>query len=210
MGIQKNKSHKKTWDEEMMKLFQQYKPEHVATWSTEPNHLTTLFLCLHGFKQNEWLYKHMYTIFMVYLPQLKKCYPKPTSEVFVPLRLNGPRLFRIWDISQKFLFMVNSMLIANPQDFNSPGQEFMMVLDGCSERDIMELYRQNERFLDFSFYSKMDGSSETCSFESAQFPGWFISTSSEPNKPIGLSQKGGTDITVFYSEAVEKSGTSHL
>ncbi|KAM3830436.1 interleukin-36 receptor antagonist protein-like [Vipera latastei] len=68
------------------------------------------------------------------------------------------------------------------------------------KRNIMELYNQNQKFLDFSFYSKTDGSLETCSFESAQFPGWFISTSFEPNKPISLGQRGGPDITLFYFE----------
>ncbi|KAM6431566.1 interleukin-1 family member 10-like isoform 1-T5 [Liasis olivaceus] len=69
-----------------------------------------------------------------------------------------------------------------------------------TDRNIVRLYNQNEKFLDFSFYSRTDGGSETCSFESAQFPGWFISTSSEPDKPIGLSQKGGPGNILFYFE----------
>ncbi|XP_058050056.1 interleukin-36 receptor antagonist protein-like [Ahaetulla prasina] len=199
MEIQKNKSHKKSWDEEMNELFQQLRQRQ----------------------------------------DLKMSHLKPTklSLVLEPLKLKEPHLFRIWDISQKFFFMINSMLIANPLDFNSPvwmavlpnnaldpRQQpiFMGLNDGlhalsCTlsseghpqihlvERNLMELYNQNQKFLDFSFYSKTDGSSETCSFESAQFPGWFISTSSEPNKPINLGQKGGTDITLFYFEASESS-----
>ncbi|XP_026527147.1 interleukin-36 receptor antagonist protein-like [Notechis scutatus] len=203
MEIQKNKRYKKSWDEEMKELFQQLRQQQA------------------------------------YYPDLNMSHLKPskTPHVLEPLRLREPRLFRIWDISQKFLFMVNSMLIANPLDFNSPEvwmavlpnnaldprkqPIFMSLTDGshtlsCTsssegqpqlhlvERNIMELYNQNQKFLDFSFYSKMDGSSETCSFESAQFPGWFISTSSEPNKPINLGQKGGTGITLFYFETSER------
>ncbi|XP_032084610.1 interleukin-36 receptor antagonist protein-like [Thamnophis elegans] len=198
MEIQKTRSNKKSWDEEMKELFQQLR------------------------KQQDLKISHLKI-------------SKP-PYVFKPLRLKEPRLFRIWDISQKFLFMVNSMLIANPLDFNSPvwmavlpnnaldpRQQpiFMGLTDGlhtlsCTlssegqpqihlvERNLMELYNQNQKFLDFSFYSKMEGSLETCSFESAQFPGWFISTSSEPSKPINLGQKGGTDITLFYFETSER------
>ncbi|XP_070621649.1 interleukin-36 receptor antagonist protein-like [Erythrolamprus reginae] len=208
MEFQKSKSHKKSWDEEMKELFQQLRQQQA------------------------------------YSPDMKMSHLKLSKpNVYKIQRLKGPRLFRIWDISQKFLFMVNSMLIANHLDFDStevwmavlpnnaldPRQQpiFMGLMDGlhtlsCTlssegqpqlhlvERKLMELYNQNQQFLDFSFYSKMDGSSETCSFESAQFPGWFISTSSEPNKPINLSQKGGTDITLFYFETGKRKEKAEL
>lgn len=62
----------------------------------------------------------------------------------------------------------------------------------------MILYKTPEKFENFTFYSKSDGRPEICTFESAVFPGWFISTSSEPNKPTGLSQKGGPENVLFY------------
>uniref|UniRef100_A0A670YWG6 Interleukin-1 n=1 Tax=Pseudonaja textilis TaxID=8673 RepID=A0A670YWG6_PSETE len=68
--------------------------------------------------------------------------------------------------------------------------------------DIMYLYKQNEKFLNFSFYSKTDGSGDTCSFKSAQFPGWFLSIYSEAHKPIGLSPKGGPENILFHFQRI--------
>ncbi|KAF7242179.1 Interleukin-1 family member 10 [Varanus komodoensis] len=144
-----------------------------------------------------------------------------------------PRLYRIWDISQKFLLLMNNILIAGPQTSSSP-EQLMAVLpnnaldpvrqpifmglgdetltlasvkaaDGrpalkLMERSIMDLYRNTEESLSFTFYSRTDGNQETCCFESAAFPGWFISTSNELNKPVGLSLEGGSRITIFYFE----------
>ncbi|KAG8141406.1 hypothetical protein E2320_007030 [Naja naja] len=163
MEIRKNKSHKKSWDEEMKELFQQLRQQQA------------------------------------HYPDLKTSHLKPSKlpHVLEPLRLREPRLFRIWDISQKFLFIVNSMLIANPLDFNSP-EVWMAVLPNNAldprQQPIFMGLTDGSHTLSCTSSSKgqpqlhlvMDGSSETCSFESAQFPGWFISTSSEPNKPINL------------------------
>uniref|UniRef100_A0A8D2LJ79 Interleukin-1 n=1 Tax=Varanus komodoensis TaxID=61221 RepID=A0A8D2LJ79_VARKO len=70
--------------------------------------------------------------------------------------------------------------------------------------NIKDLYQKNEQLLSFTFYSKTPEGSETCSFESAEFPGWYLSTSSEPDKPLGLSQQGETKNTVFYFEKRQK------
>ncbi|XP_054854543.1 interleukin-36 receptor antagonist protein-like [Eublepharis macularius] len=66
--------------------------------------------------------------------------------------------------------------------------------------DIMELYVKKEKSTEFTFFNQTKGSEKTCSFESAASPGWFLSTASESNKPLGLSQGGGSDITLFYIE----------
>nr|XP_020667989.1 interleukin-1 family member 10-like [Pogona vitticeps] len=149
----------------------------------------------------------------------------------------GPRLYRIWDVSQKTIKLMENRLIATPRSSNEPEQLirvlpnanldpkmqpiFMAPNDTHSisciksgshpqlqlvEQKIVELYKKKENLLSFSFYSKTDGSLETCSFESAEFPGWFLSTSREPNKPVGLSQQGGTENTLFYFERKEEIG----
>uniref|UniRef100_A0A8C6VJ52 Interleukin-1 n=1 Tax=Naja naja TaxID=35670 RepID=A0A8C6VJ52_NAJNA len=68
------------------------------------------------------------------------------------------------------------------------------------EKDIMDLYRDPNNTKAFTFYSKSAGNADTCSFESAEFPGWFLSTSLEAKKPIGLSQKEGPQNILFYFE----------
>nr|XP_060642923.1 interleukin-1 receptor antagonist protein-like [Anolis sagrei ordinatus] len=68
------------------------------------------------------------------------------------------------------------------------------------EQDLMILYGKNEPLKNFTFLNHTEGGQQTCSFESAACPGWFIGTSTEPNKPVGLSHKGGAEITTFYFE----------
>ncbi|KAM3830977.1 interleukin-1 family member 10-like [Vipera latastei] len=70
------------------------------------------------------------------------------------------------------------------------------------ESNIMDLYRSNGLFKDYSFYVETNGSKMNCSFESAAFPGWFLSTSIQPNKPLGLCKRGGPKIITFYFENV--------
>ncbi|XP_042327405.1 interleukin-36 receptor antagonist protein-like [Sceloporus undulatus] len=181
-----NKLHKRTWNEEMADLF---------------------------------------------IAEMPKPVPNSEKTIYRPLREKEPRLYRIWDVSQKFLFLVNNIIVANAGNSNAP-EVFMEVFpntaldpkmqpifmgpngrkyslscvkdDGdepqlqLKEIDIKKLYNQNQDSLNFTFYSKTDGSPETCSFESAEFPGWFMSTSPEPNKPVGLSRQGGAENTLFY------------
>ncbi|XP_060643524.2 interleukin-36 receptor antagonist protein-like [Anolis sagrei] len=184
---EEEKDHKKTWNEEIADLFPAKKPMPVS-------------------------------------PIVKPGDSAPVKEDF-------PRLYRIWDVSQKYFFLVDNILVANHQDSNAP-EQLMEVLPNTAldskmmpifmgpqgrkqclsceksaedqlqlqlkESDIKKLYEGKEKSLPFTFYSKTDGGPETCSFESAEYPGWFLSTSSEPNKPVGLSRQGGTENTLFY------------
>ncbi|XP_042327406.1 interleukin-36 receptor antagonist protein-like [Sceloporus undulatus] len=186
MEVQRSKSNKKTWDQEMVELFCDYKQNPVS----------------------------------------------PPRKIRAPGETE-PRLFRIWDISQKFLILINNILVATSKDSRLP-EEFFAVIPNNSldpeaqpifiglsdkthtlfcmdsdegepqlklvERNIMELYSKHEEFKSFTFYSRSDSQQQTCCFESAAFPGWFMSTSKELNKPVGLSREGGTEITNFYCE----------
>ncbi|XP_026527155.1 interleukin-36 receptor antagonist protein-like isoform X2 [Notechis scutatus] len=70
------------------------------------------------------------------------------------------------------------------------------------EKNIMDFYRDTEELKDFSFYVVTAPNKSNCWFESAAFPGWFISTSIHPNMPVGLCKGGGTDIMLFHFEKV--------
>ncbi|XP_062995568.1 interleukin-1 family member 10-like [Elgaria multicarinata webbii] len=162
------------------------------------------------------------------------CQFTPTSpSVVITFSENQPRLYKIWDISQKFLLLMNNILVAGPKTSNSPEQLisvlpnitldpkrqpiFMGLSDATQtlscvksndgpphlqlvKENIVELYKKKEPSLSSTFFSRTSGNQETCCFESAAFPGWFISTSTEPNRPIHLSREGGADINVFYFE----------
>ncbi|XP_015684528.1 interleukin-36 receptor antagonist protein-like [Protobothrops mucrosquamatus] len=145
-----------------------------------------------------------------------------------------PRLFKLWDINQKYLFLVKNVLVADVKSKSNLPEQLMKVLPNRSldkprqplfmglenknsclscvksgngqyqlelqEKDIRELYLDPKNAKAFTFYSRSDGNVDTCSFESAEFPGWFLSTSSEAKKPLGLSQKGGPQNVLFYFE----------
>ncbi|XP_032084611.1 interleukin-36 receptor antagonist protein-like [Thamnophis elegans] len=66
------------------------------------------------------------------------------------------------------------------------------------ECNIMDLYKGTKELREFTFHGVIL-SKTTCSFESAEFPGWFLSTSIHPNMPVGLCKLGGTRIILFHS-----------
>ncbi|XP_037663127.1 interleukin-36 receptor antagonist protein isoform X2 [Choloepus didactylus] len=79
-----------------------------------------------------------------------------------------------------------------------PGQEPTLKLEPV---DIMELYRSAGEWVRFTFYRRDTGL--TSSFESAAYPGWFLSTAPEADQPLRLSrppEPGSWDapITDFY------------
>ncbi|XP_061449135.1 interleukin-1 family member 10-like [Rhineura floridana] len=170
-------------------------------------------------------------------PKPKPDHSKPSTDPeFGIASLPTPWLYRIWDVNQKFLFLMNNMLVAAPQ--NPSNSEHLLSVTpnrGIEQKDekiypifmgnedgthtlscvesgggqpqlklveerIMGLYEKKEELKSFTFFCKGGSSNELGTFESAAFPGWFMSTSSEPNKPIGLSRQGGAEITQFYFE----------
>nr|XP_056716781.1 interleukin-36 receptor antagonist protein-like [Euleptes europaea] len=102
---------------------------------------------------------------------------------------------QVIDASKRPIFM-GTKDKKNILTVKSSGRPQLQLVAG----DIMELYKKKEESTEFTFYNQTKGSETTCSFESATSPGWFLSTSPEPNKPLGLSQGGGSDITLFYIE----------
>ncbi|XP_058050049.1 interleukin-36 alpha-like isoform X1 [Ahaetulla prasina] len=153
--------------------------------------------------------------------------------VWKPLKEDNPRLFKFWDLNQKYLYLVENTLVADVKTSGSPEQLIAMLPNkslamaqqpffmspeqkksclSCvksengqyqielKEKDIKDLYHDPKNGKAFTFYCKSAGNGNTCSFESAEFQGWFLSTSSEAKKPIGLSQKGGPQNILFYFE----------
>uniref|UniRef100_A0A2D4IJQ0 Interleukin-1 n=1 Tax=Micrurus lemniscatus lemniscatus TaxID=129467 RepID=A0A2D4IJQ0_MICLE len=70
------------------------------------------------------------------------------------------------------------------------------------EKNIMDLYRDTKEYKNFSFYVVTGGNKSNCWFESAAFPGWFLSTSIHPNMPVGLCKREGSDIILFHFEKI--------
>ncbi|XP_068943591.1 interleukin-36 alpha-like [Petaurus breviceps papuanus] len=64
------------------------------------------------------------------------------------------------------------------------------------ERGIMELYHNQKAEKPFVFYQ--NAASNTSTFESAAYPGWFISSSVKKQKPITLTKDVGKDNINFY------------
>uniref|UniRef100_A0A8D2LIU3 Interleukin-1 n=1 Tax=Varanus komodoensis TaxID=61221 RepID=A0A8D2LIU3_VARKO len=161
---------------------------------------------------------HFPSLIILYLPLF--IFP---LEIYSVTSHSEPYFFRFWDVNQKFLYLKNNVLVASPRSVNTPGNTLPIfmglgtgrptlscVKSGAGQLqlqlvvNIKDLYQKNEQLLSFTFYSKTPEGSETCSFESAEFPGWYLSTSSEPDKPLGLSQQGETKNTVFYFEKRQK------
>uniref|UniRef100_A0A4X2KQG5 Interleukin-1 n=1 Tax=Vombatus ursinus TaxID=29139 RepID=A0A4X2KQG5_VOMUR len=64
------------------------------------------------------------------------------------------------------------------------------------EKDIMELHHALKAEESFVFHVNTNGSIST--FQSAAFPGWFISSSAEQGKPIKMTKDVGKDNTAFH------------
>ncbi|XP_072492858.1 interleukin-36 alpha-like [Notamacropus eugenii] len=74
----------------------------------------------------------------------------------------------------------------------SGGQPILKLED----KDIMILYRTQKAEKSFVFYHNANGNTST--FESAAYPGWFISSSKENGKPIKMTKDVGKDNVNFY------------
>ncbi|XP_034292803.1 interleukin-36 receptor antagonist protein-like isoform X2 [Pantherophis guttatus] len=81
---------------------------------------------------------------------------------------------------------------------STTGEPQLVIL----ENNIMDFYSDTKEFKNFSFYVFTRGSKSTCCFESAAFPGWFLSTSIHPNMLVGLCKLGGPEIILFHFEKV--------
>ncbi|KAM5318241.1 interleukin-36 beta-like isoform 2-T2 [Glossophaga mutica] len=65
------------------------------------------------------------------------------------------------------------------------------------EKNIMDLYSENEAQVPFLFLHSIEGS--TSAFQSVAYPRWFIATSSEAGQPVILTkERGKTYNTNFY------------
>ncbi|XP_070621224.1 interleukin-1 family member 10-like [Erythrolamprus reginae] len=182
------KADKKIWDEEIKDLFKQFapkpepKPGDVHSFG-EPSPRLFRFWDI-----NQKIFSLMGGDTLVASPN-----DSNSEEQLIALLPNNAL-----DARKQAVFMgIQPKTVLNCVQSNE-GQVQLQLMSG----DIMHLHKQNEEFLSFSFYSKTDGRRDTCSFESAQFPGWFLSTSSEAHKPIGLSQKGGPENILFHFQRI--------
>ncbi|XP_032084760.1 interleukin-36 alpha-like [Thamnophis elegans] len=172
-----SKPHKKTWDEEMARLFPIAGGEGHKL--PEP----------HLFKF--WDLNHKY--FFLVENKLVADVKTPGSPEQLMAMLPNKAL----DSAQYPMFMGPEKKKSCLSCVKSGTGQYQIEL---KEKDIKELDKDPPNAKAFTFYSKQEGNGDKCTFESAEFPGWFISTSSEAKKPIGLSQKGGTQNILFYFE----------
>ncbi|XP_072492874.1 interleukin-36 alpha-like isoform X1 [Notamacropus eugenii] len=66
-----------------------------------------------------------------------------------------------------------------------------------NNKNIMQLYDSKDAMKPFVFYQNQTNTTST--FESAAFPGWFICTSNEMDRPVTMTQNRGTNYnTAFF------------
>ncbi|XP_032084812.1 interleukin-36 alpha-like [Thamnophis elegans] len=172
-----SKTHKKTWDEEMAGSF--HIPAGADAALPEP-YLFTF-----------WDLNHKY--FFLLEDKLVADVKTPGS----PEQLIAVLPNKSLDSAQYPMFMAPEKKNSCLSCVKSGTGQYQIEL---KEKDIRELEKDPQNAKAFTFYSKPAGNGDKCTFESAEFPGWFMSTSSEAGKPIGLSQKGGTQNILFYFE----------
>ncbi|XP_032084648.1 interleukin-36 alpha-like [Thamnophis elegans] len=135
-------------------------------------------------------------LFQVAVIAIAYCHPSKPHFSFAARRAVNCRASKYFSrFSTKPIFMAPEKKKSCLSCVKSGTGQYQIEL---KEKDIKELYGDPKNAKAFTFYSKEEGNGDKCTFESAEFPGWFISTSSEAKKPIGLSQKGGTQNILFY------------
>ncbi|XP_033028400.1 uncharacterized protein LOC117060294 [Lacerta agilis] len=179
------KPHKMTVDQKMKDLFHHFpKPDH-----SKP-HIVTL--------DKPWLYR-------VWDINQKFLFLKNNMLVAAPKDGNSPDYLvaitpNTANHENKFPIFLGTQDGAQTLSCGESGGQPQLTLEG---KAIMDLYNDGKEHKNFTFFCIIGSSTETGSFESAAFPGWFLSTSPEPNQPIRLSRQGGTEITQFYFEKVK-------
>ncbi|XP_067396457.1 interleukin-36 receptor antagonist protein-like [Emydura macquarii macquarii] len=143
-----------------------------------------------------------------------------------------PRLFTLRDTRQKVVRRHRDRLVASPQTANAPPEKISVVPNqfmdprrfpvimgvnggtrclscGTSaqptltleDKKIMDLYYNDREAKRFTFTCSVTGS--THRFESAAFPGWYLSTSHGNDQPLRVTNRlGEAEITSFYFKKV--------
>ncbi|XP_044516374.1 interleukin-1 receptor antagonist protein [Gracilinanus agilis] len=148
------------------------------------------------------------------------------TESFPFMKMSSKsQIYRIWDIYQKTFYLRNNQLVAGYlQGSNTnleekidmvsiePNSVLLGIHDGslglaCVKTggtpklqleavNITDLDKNREECKRFTFIKSESDS--ICSFESAACPGWFLSTQTEADRPVGLSNTQANTITRFY------------